>query len=109
MNAIDVLISLLLVVLLAYVTVLVIKYLEDAGLLTINKYMATGSTVIIWWLFVASILLLVAMQRLNTGQPALPTDFNYWSIAAITLTYCLAFYLMLTGRKKTKSQKKKSK
>jgi hypothetical protein len=102
MSVIDVLISLFFVAVLACVSFSVIKYLEDANLLTINKYLAMIASLIFWWLIGAFGALLVFQQWLKIGQSAaaIPTSFNNWSFVATTLTYCLVFHYVMTRNKK---------
>jgi hypothetical protein len=109
MSAIDVFVSLCLVAVLAYITEVVKKFLEDAKLLTINKYLAMIASSVIWWLVGASAGFLVVANWLKTGAGKVTLlNFDYWSFAAMTLTYCLVFYLAMT-RRKTKPKMKKSK
>ena len=106
MSAIDVMISLILIAVLAGIIVLVIKFLEDTKLLTINKYLAMIASCIFLWFGGAFAGTFVLMQWLKAGVTR--TTPNYWSFAAMTLTYCLVFYLAMT-RRKTRPPVKKSK
>lgn len=109
MTALDVLISLCLVAVVAYITEVVKKFLEDAKLLTINKYLAMITSSVIWWLVGASAGFFTLANWLKTGAGKVTLlNFDYWAFAAMTLTYCLVFYLAIT-RRKTKPQTKKSK
>ncbi|HUC94824.1 MAG TPA: hypothetical protein VMR19_02405 [Candidatus Saccharimonadales bacterium] len=107
MSAIDVLVSLCGIAALAFVTVIVIKFLEDTKLLAINKYLAMIASCIFLWFCGAFAGTFVLMQWLEAGVTK--TSLNYWSFAAMTLTYCLVFYLTITGIKKIKPKTKKSK
>ena len=106
MTALDVLIGLFLVAFLACIAVAVIKFLEDAKLLTINKYLAMIASWFFWWSCGAIGGSFVLMQWMKNGRnvTATYTSFNYWAFAAITLTYCLVFYWMITYRKKPNSE-----
>jgi hypothetical protein len=98
MTALDVLISLCLVAVLAGVSVFATKFLEDAKFLTVNKYFAMIATLIIWWLCGAYSWQFVIMQWMKAG--VIYTETNYWSFAAMTLIYCLVFSLAMPRRKR---------
>jgi hypothetical protein len=97
MSAIDVLVSLCGIAVLAYVVVLVIKFLEDAKLLVINRHLAMVASALILLLCGAFARTYVFLQWLKAGVAT--TGINYWSFAAIACVYGLVFYLAITRRK----------
>jgi hypothetical protein len=103
MTALDVFISLCLVAFLACVSVAVIKFLEDAKLLTINKYLAMIASWFFWWSCVAIAGLSTIAHSMATGIVArvMLLNFDWWAFTASTLVYFLTFCYVMTHRKKT--------